>query len=125
MTTINGTGVSTREEGAGGELDADGGLGVEVERVAGEAGEDVVLVDAGRRSRCPPSAPCVSVAARRCGSCTNHAALDLSAAIVLGRAQRMEWGRRGEAEDWPSPRSRSWLAATVGVGGVVAEVMGI
>jgi hypothetical protein len=34
-------------EGAGGELDADGGLGLEAELVAGEAGEDVGLADAG------------------------------------------------------------------------------
>jgi hypothetical protein len=34
-------------EGAGGELDADGGLGLEAELVAGEAGEEVGLADAG------------------------------------------------------------------------------
>jgi hypothetical protein len=34
-------------EGAGGELDADGGLGLEAELVAGESGEDVGLPDAG------------------------------------------------------------------------------
>jgi len=34
-------------EGAGGELDADGGLGLEAELVAGEPGEDVGLADAG------------------------------------------------------------------------------
>nr|CAB3497634.1 unnamed protein product [Digitaria exilis] len=34
-------------EGAGGELDADGGLGLEAELVAGEAGEDIGLADAG------------------------------------------------------------------------------
>jgi hypothetical protein len=34
-------------QGAGGELDADGGLGLEEELVAGEAGEDVGLADAG------------------------------------------------------------------------------
>ena len=79
--------VSTHEEGAAGKLDADGGLGGEVERVAGEAGEDVVLVDTGRRSHCPLGAPCVSVATHRRGSCTNHAALDLSVTVVPGRAR--------------------------------------
>jgi hypothetical protein len=34
-------------EGAGGELDADGGLGLEAELVLGEAGEEVRLADAG------------------------------------------------------------------------------
>nr|ACN34673.1 unknown [Zea mays] len=34
-------------QGAGGELDADGGLGLEAELVAGESGEDVGLADAG------------------------------------------------------------------------------
>ena len=34
-------------EGAGGELDADGGLGLEAELVAREAGEQVGLADAG------------------------------------------------------------------------------
>jgi hypothetical protein len=34
-------------EGAGGELDADGGLGLEAELVAGETGEEVGLADAG------------------------------------------------------------------------------
>ena len=66
--------VSTHEEGAGGELGADGGLGLEVELVVGEAGEDIGLANTGRRSRCPPGAPCVSVATSRRGSCTNHTA---------------------------------------------------
>ena len=34
-------------QAAGGELDADGGLGLEAELVAGEAGEEVGLADAG------------------------------------------------------------------------------
>lgn len=42
---LDGFGVDL--DGARGELDADGGFGVEVELVAGEAGEEVGLADAG------------------------------------------------------------------------------
>ena len=44
---IGGAGRRGYLQGAGGELDADGGLGLEAELVAGEAGEDVGLADAG------------------------------------------------------------------------------
>ncbi|BAT10604.1 Os10g0377450, partial [Oryza sativa Japonica Group] len=40
-------GLVVDEEGAGLELDADGGLGVDGELVAGEAGEDLGLADGG------------------------------------------------------------------------------
>ncbi|WVZ97240.1 hypothetical protein U9M48_042790 [Paspalum notatum var. saurae] len=46
VSTCNGTGMVADLQGLGGELDADGGLGVEGEVVARESREDVRLADA-------------------------------------------------------------------------------
>jgi hypothetical protein len=89
-----GRGCGTDLEGAGGELDADGGLGLEAELVAGEAGEDVGLPDAGVADEDDLEEVVVLVVhpVRHRGSCATHA--------------KIHPMRRGRAADRPDRIAR-------------------
>jgi hypothetical protein len=94
---------ATDLEGAGGELDADGGLGLEAELVAGESGEDVGLPDAGVADEHDLEEVVVLVVhpvrhrpAPPAGSCSTHA--------------KIHPMRRGRGSDAPPWRTDGWGA---------------